>query len=191
MSSGLAWHHHRLLQDAIGASPLVGLVVSRLDLLAGERLADAPANTQAPSNLQTLRRKPDLNRDSSSRRPSDPRQSGGRSRARTTMNTTQSTKPMIKLSNTGPQKTQGGSDPIEVRAGFAENNQKPQRQSHLGSVQTQSRNRSQEMNDPAATKAITSQTTQAPDRGSRFRPSNQNPTALNQNRQTAFSANRP
>ena len=35
------------------------------------------------------------------------------------MNTTESTKLMIKLSKTELQKTQPGSDPIEVRAGFA------------------------------------------------------------------------
>jgi hypothetical protein len=107
------------------------------------------------------------------------------------MNLTNLPQSMTKPSKMELQKTQPGSDPIEVRAGFAENNQKPQRQRHLESAQMQSRNRSQEMNDRAAIEAITSQTTQAPDRGSRFRPSNQNPTALNQNRQTAFSTTRP
>ena len=175
----------------MGASPLVGLVVSRLDLLAEERLPDAAANPQAPSNLQRLPRKPDLNRNHQTRRQSDPRQSGGRSRARTTINTTESTKPMIKLSKTELQKMRPGSDPIKVRAGFAENNQKPQRQAHLGPAQIQSRNRSQEMNDRAAIEAITSETKQARNHESRFRHSNQNPTALNQNRLAAFTTTRP
>lgn len=106
------------------------------------------------------------------------------------MNRIEPNNSMTKLSKMELRKTQPGSEPIEVRAGFAENNHKPQRQRHLGSAQMQTRNRSQEMNDPAAIQAITRRAKQSGDRRSRFHLSNQNPTAHNQNRQTAFSTTR-
>jgi hypothetical protein len=154
----------------------------RLDLLAGKRISDTSANPKTTSNLQRLRRKPDLNRDHRHGRPCGPRQSGSYPRARPAVNKIEPTDSMTRPAKLGLKKSQPGSEAIEVRAGVAKKREKQQQPRRTSSAMIRSIGNSPEINYRATEEALERAQNRLPHSPNRFHGPKQIPIALNQNR---------
>jgi hypothetical protein len=98
---------------------------------------------------------------------------------------------MIKLAKTELQKTQPGSELIEMRAAPAEIPNQEQQQRLGSSAMRQNRAGSRQVSNPVTDHELSKQKNRLGEASSQFRPPNQNPTAFDPNRPTSSIATWP